>query len=47
MQLAVPHVERKGRGNLVAVVQVSVPAALNPQQRAAVEQLAAAFGEDT
>ena len=43
----VPHVERKGRGNLVAVVQVSVPAALNPQQRAAVEQLAAAFGEDT
>mgnify|MGYP000237483137 CR=1 FL=1 len=45
--LGVPHVERKGRGNLVAVVQVSVPSALNPAQRAAVEQLAAAFGEDT
>jgi DnaJ-class molecular chaperone len=43
----VPHVERKGRGNLVAVVQVSVPTTLNPAQREAVAQLAAAFGEDT
>lgn len=42
----VPFVDRKGRGNLVAVVQVKVPRALNEAQRAAVEQLRAALGEE-
>jgi molecular chaperone DnaJ len=44
--LGVPYVDRKGRGNLVAVVQVKVPRSLDARQRAAVEQLAAVLGED-
>ena len=42
----VPFVDRKGRGNLVAVVQVKVPRALDAAQRAAVEQLASVLPED-
>lgn len=42
----VPYVDRRGRGDLIAVVQVRVPRELSPQQRAAVEQLAAVFGEE-
>ncbi|MEZ4389813.1 MAG: J domain-containing protein [Polyangiales bacterium] len=44
--LGVPYVDRKGRGDLIAVVQVRVPRELDAQQRAAVEQLAAVFGEE-
>lgn len=40
-----PQVDRRGRGNLVAVVQVQVPRALNAAQRAAIEQLVTVFGE--
>ena len=42
-QRGVPHIQQRGRGDLHVRVQVVVPVQLNEAQRAAIEQLEAAF----
>ena len=41
-----PDVHGRSRGDLHVVVRVAVPEKLNERQRKAIEELAAAFGEE-